>query len=564
MWPPDRALAELLAEWMPGRRWFAGKDRAVRDVSVAAATELLPGDPGMHHVVVDVRQGETSDRYQLLLGTRRDLPERLRPGAIGRLPDGSRWLYDAVHDADLSGLLLSRIAAEARVGPLRFRRSPGAELDTDLAGVPLSAEQSNTSLVYGDAYICKLFRRLAPGVNPDLEINLGLTREGCAHIPAVLGWIELDPGSAAEEPVTLGLLSQFLPTATDGWRLAIASVRDWFAAPTTGVSAPAPPEAAGTGTGAAGTGTGGTGTGTGAAGTGTGGAGTGGDAGAAGTGAGGAGAGAAGTGTGGAGTGGDAGAAGTGAGGAGGAGGGAGSGAGGTSADAGAAGGDFAAEAERLGAATATVHADLAAAFGTAEAPDGEPRDLAARMRRQLDEVRADVPELERYADGIGAAFDALAALPGGLRLQRVHGDYHLGQVLRDETGWMLLDFEGEPARTARERRAPSHPLRDVAGMLRSFEYAARFLLAETAPDASPGSGRTVADLEARARAWTERNRAAFCRGYTSAGGVDPAANAVLLHALELDKAVYEVRYEARNRPSWLPVPLRSLAHHLA
>jgi maltokinase len=216
------------------------------------------------------------------------------------------------------------------------------------------------------------------------------------------------------------------------------------------------------------------------------------------------------------------------------------------------AGGDFAGEAYRLGEATAQVHASMAAAFGTDTVGADVVSELTESMFRKLDLATAAVPELGRYTEMIGDAYSQLAKLKGPFPVQRVHGDYHLGQVLRTpETGWVVLDFEGEPAAPLAQRRARSSPLRDVAGMLRSFDYAARHQLI----------GRPDADAQAAtALDWVRRNSRAFCAGYAEAGGLNPDENSVLLCALQLDKAVYEVLYEARHRPSWLPIPLDSLA----
>jgi maltokinase len=215
------------------------------------------------------------------------------------------------------------------------------------------------------------------------------------------------------------------------------------------------------------------------------------------------------------------------------------------------AGGDFAGESRRLGIATAQVHADLAAVFGADELRMDALGELTERMYRKLDLAVAAVPELTKHVNMITDAYSELAKLRGPFPVQRVHGDYHLGQVLRTETGWVVLDFEGEPATPLAQRRARSSPLRDVAGMLRSFDYAARHQLIGH-PD--------QATLSDAARDWVRRNASAFCAGYSEAGGLDPVANQVLLRALQLDKAVYEVLYEARHRPSWLPIPLDSLA----
>jgi maltokinase len=183
-------------------------------------------------------------------------------------------------------------------------------------------------------------------------------------------------------------------------------------------------------------------------------------------------------------------------------------------------------------------------------ADTSENHATAKQMHERLDAAVSVVGALAPFADDIHAAYEAVATLPAAVPVQRIHGDFHLGQALRTDAGWVIIDFEGEPARTLGERTALMSPLRDVAGMLRSFDYAARHLLAEQT--AAP-------HLEYRAAEWAERNRDAFCDGYASAHGRDPREDAVLLRAFELDKAVYEVVYEARNRPTWLPIPLGSV-----
>jgi maltokinase len=460
------AIEQNLARWLPSQRWFAGKGRQMSGLTVAAETELAGGDPALWHLIVAVTTGSgqqsATDCYQVLVGLRAGLPDRLEHVRIGELPDG-RIAYDALHDYELARVLLRGIAGQHGYGLLRLRHTvaepfqSGPLASDDVQSLVLKGEQSNTSLVYGEEAILKVFRRVAPGLNPDLEVPAALARLGSRHVAKPLGWIETGDAAGGPDDITiLAILAEFLRAANDGWSMAATSVRDLYAVQDEGLV-----------TGAA------------------------------------------------------------------------------------EAGGDFEGEAHRLGAATAEVHAGLVAAFGSEELPPGAAADLAAPMRHRFEEAMAAVPALREHAGLIIGTYDRLAALTGPIRVQRIHGDYHLGQVMRTQNGWVVLDFEGEPTVPLATRRGRSCALRDVAGMLRSFDYAARHqLLGHRARDS----------LELVARDWVQRNTSAFCDGYGEAGGVDPRQQAVLLRAFEIDKAVYEVMYEARNRPSWLPIPLDSLA----
>ncbi|AZP20522.1 phosphotransferase [Streptomyces aquilus] len=433
------SLDPLLREWLPRQRWFAGKGRPVTGFTLVAATELLPADRrlGLYHLLVQAHQPAAPwDCYQLLIGVREALPPHLAPALIGHVEEGplaGRTVYEALHDPRAAEVLLEALRSQARIGGLRFERDPGQDIRPGLVPRVMTAEQSNTSVVYGDTFILKLLRRVVPGVNPDLELPLALAREGCPRVPAPTAWLnaELDG-----ESYVLGVLQPFVQGATDGWELALREL---------------------------------------------------------------------------------------------------------------AKGEDFSAEARALGRATAEVHTALAHALPSVTLGAAQLRLLVDGMVERLDAAVQAVPALTPYAPGLRSAFSALADLAAEGRTwtaQRIHGDLHLGQCLRSPAGqWSLIDFEGEPSKPLAERRMPQPPARDVAGMLRSFDYAAF-----SADPPAPG--------------WAHACRAAYCSGYAEVSGSDPRTDPVLLRAYETDKAIYEVVYEARHRPDWLPVPMAAIERY--
>ena len=430
---PDQ-MHQQLHDYMARMRWFGGKGR---EFSVVEVTSL---PLNLNVVTIEYADGER-ELYQVPLSSYDDPRDDLAHALVGDW-DG-HWHYDAVHDRDATHPWLEAIAAGAGGEGVQAVRVDGHEFDLDAHSTLFGGEQSNSSLAFGEDSMFKLFRRLTPGVNPDIEIHEALTRAQSTHVAALYGWIEAGD-------LQLGLLQQFLRTSTVGWELALASVRNLF------VEEDLHPEDVG---------------------------------------------------------------------------------------------GDFASEAHRLGVAVAEVHQTMREQMPTATISG---REIADRMRTRLEEVSTQVPALAELRDRLQASYDHVATTD--VPVQRIHADLHLGQTLRTSLGWKLVDFEGEPARLLSERSLPDTPWRDVAGMLRSFDYAARVVQADVsaAPD-------LAAQLAHRADEWVGRNRGAFLDGYQEAYGDLTPADRALIRAFEADKAVYEVLYEARNRPSWIGIPLNAL-----
>lgn len=459
-----------LEQYIVQARWFGGKGRTHTIAGTRRVGTLSPAAPADHAQpcvgieLVTVEYPDSGDRevYQMPLAYYGEAQERLEHAYVGSWEDpelGEVHAYDALHDRSATSLWLEAFAEQRADDGLVFRRVPGHDLDLSTHSTLFSGEQSNSSVAFGEDSLMKVFRKVTPGLNPDIEIHEALTRSESEHVAALYGWLEV-PGTGDEPPLQLAMLQEFLRTASDGWDLALASVRDLYAE-------------------------------------------------------------------------------------------------GDLHADE--VGGDFGSESHRLGAATGQVHEALASAFPTTEWGPDDLRALADAMRARLDAAVEVVPELAPHAQALRSIYAAVEQVTDTVLVQRVHGDFHLGQTLRTTRGWKIVDFEGEPAKPLAERTLPDSPWRDVAGMLRSLDYAAHAVEADVEVDEE---GRK--QIAYRAAEWAQRNCAEFLDGYVqtsgrTASGALSREQHLLLAAYQADKAVYETVYEARNRPSWITIPLGAI-----
>lgn len=432
-----------LEDWLMQRRWYGDKTRRIEHVEPVfrSTVELDEGEVTIEIVRLTYASGRPAD---YLLVRESNIPDEdgIHSGAV------REWLMRGLRDR--------REIATDRI--LRWNLIGDSELLEEAlqeASHVFGGEQSNSSIVFGDRAIMKLFRRIREGVNPEVEICEFLTRHTrFTAFPRLIGSIDLEHEDAV---TTIAAVQAFIPSVGDAWEWVTERIGE----------------------------------------------------------------------------------------------------AGGRAETTGAA--------RQLGVRTGELHVALASGTTERFVPEMASGAYAAAVLAEArTELKDTISQLEhRGVDGVSelgltleASLDALLKLEGTM-ITRVHGDYHLGQVLRtSDQDFAILDFEGEPTRSLAERRAKASPLRDVAGMLRSFDYAAESAR-RTGTDQSV---EVVTD-------WYEMARGAFLDGYDSVvredsvltRGWETTSRSEVLAALEMHKALYEVRYELNNRPDWLEIPLNAL-----
>ena len=442
---------QSLHEWVSEQRWYASKSRAVTGIEIVEGISLHEA-PTLFIALVQTRFATGAhELYQLPL-TLMPTEQASSPDAIARTTEWTA--YDAMSEPASLLEVVRRMDGqeeiEAAEGHFLFHRLGGAAAVPDDATVrPIGAEQSNSSLVIDGQLMLKLFRKLEPGINPEIELLRFLTAHGFEHIAPLQGWYEYDGQALA---ATLGVAQEFLPDALDGWDLALEEI----------VSAPE----------------------------------------------------------------------------------------------------SFLDKLGRLGAVTAQMHTVLASDAGDPAFAPEEPSQealslLTATVDEDIERIFLRLPDDERLAPIAGRGQDVRERLASRAQIGvsgraiRTHGDYHLGQTLYTSRGWVIIDFEGEPARPLPERRQKRSPLRDVAGMLRSFAYATsavEILRGQQAPEE-----------------FEERARQRFLEAYfetVDPSLLPPGESAVrnLLSIFELEKAIYELQYELNHRPDWIAIPVAGIA----
>lgn len=431
---------QSLIEYVTEQRWYGAKSRTVSHSDVVDTIAIRQAEPQLSLALVEMRYDTGAhDIYQLLFS-----------GGFGAERfDG--LAEEAGIAREIVSAMRTGLTLHGSQGVVEFRPAEDfSPLSQELGAARLvSSEQSNSSVVFDDALILKIFRRLEPGINPELEMLRFLTEQGFRNIPALGGWYAYSGGPLTS---TLGLLQEYVAGAVGGWELALGEI----------ASAPE----------------------------------------------------------------------------------------------------SFLDRLERLGEVTAQMHTALGAdPNDTAFCPEEPSVEslglLTATVDEEISRVFLSLPDDdERLAPILGRGEEVreqlrlLTHAGSSGRVIRIHGDYHLGQTLWRSSDWVLLDFEGEPARTLVERRRKRSPLRDVAGMLRSFAYAAT--AAELTRDADVPED------------WEERARERFLESYletVDATLLPPGDAAVerLLAVFELEKAVYELRYELDNRPDWVGIPVAGI-----